>query len=53
MPSVKTKTHELQIRFAFPYVGDKLVRDTGKGKSTESTVKGGCKARKVRGHLFE
>ena len=51
--SVDTQTHELQIKFAFPYVGDKLVRDTGKGKTARSTVKGGRKVKKVRTNLLK
>jgi len=51
--SVDTQTHELQIKFAFPYVGDRLVRDTGKGKTARSTVKGGRKVKKVRTNLLK
>ena len=50
---VNTQTHEIKITFAFPYVGDSLVKETKKGKSSETNVKGGSKTKRVRVNLLK
>jgi len=49
---VNTQTHEIKITFSLPYVGDGLVKETKKGKSSETNVKGGSKTKRVRMNLL-
>ena len=50
---VNTQTHEIKITFSLPYVGDGLVKETKKGKSSETNVKGGSKTKRVRVNLLK
>ena len=50
---VNTQTHEIKITFSLPYVGDGLVKETKKGKSSETNVKGASKTKRVRMDLLE
>ena len=51
--SLDTQKHQLDIRFRFPYVGDKLIYDTPQTKSDGYTIKGGQKSKKVRSDLLK
>ena len=47
------QNHDLKIKFAFPYVGDSLVKEKGKGKTSKTRVKDGRKVKRVRVNLLK
>lgn len=48
-----TQTHELTIRFMFPYVGDKLIWDDPSQKRGEYKIRAGRRSKKVRLNLLK
>ena len=51
--SLDKQNHELNIKFTFPYVGDKFVYDNPDSKQDGYTIKGGKKAKRVRVNLLK
>lgn len=50
---VDTQKHELTVKFAFPYVGDRLVYNNPDRKKDGYTIKPGRKSKKVTVNLLK
>ena len=53
MKLVDTQKHELTVKFAFPYVGDRLVYNNPDRKKDGYTIKPGRKSKKVTVNLLK
>jgi len=50
---IDKKNHELNMKFAFPYVGDKFVYNNPDRKKDGYSIKGGKKSKRVRVNLLK